>query len=302
MSASVIAQPRTEPSSSRTGLLKRHAVAAYYVLTFAISWGGILLVVGGPAGIPGTQEQIDRLMPLAIPFMLLGPGLAGIIMTGLVDGRRGYGELRARLLTWRVGAWWYAVALLTAPLVYVLVLVALSLTSPVFQPGIMTASDKVTFLLIGTAPGFLVGCFEELGWTGFAIPRLRLRYSVLSTGLIAGVLWGAWHILTNDLWAAEVSAAGLSLPLYITLSGLTLLVGQLPAFRVLMVWVYDHTQSLLLAMLMHASLVFSTFVLGPAAIAGVPILVYGIAVGVAMWIVVAAVAVSVGRARRVHRR
>ena len=131
------------------------------------------------------------------------------------------------MLTWRVGGVWYAVALLTAPLVYLLVLLALSLTSPVFQPGIMTASDKVMFLLIGTAPGFLVGCLEELGWTGFAIPRLRLRYSVLTTGLIAGVLWGAWHILTNDLWAAEVSAAGLPLSLYVTVSGLTLLVGQL---------------------------------------------------------------------------
>ena len=91
------------------------------------------------------------------------------------------------------------------------------------------------------------------------------------------VLWGAWHILTNDLWAAEVSAAGLPLSLYVTVSGLTLLVGQLPGVpRAHGVGLRSHP-SLLLAMLMHASLVFSTFVLGPAAIAGVPILVYGIA-------------------------
>jgi membrane protease YdiL (CAAX protease family) len=59
--------------------------------------------------------------------------------------------------------------------------------------------DKLPFLLVGTAPGLLVGFLEELGWTGFAIPRLRLRYGVVITGLIAGVLWGAWHLLTNDL-------------------------------------------------------------------------------------------------------
>lgn len=42
-----------------------HPVVSYYVLTFAISWGGILLVIGGPAGLPGTPEQIARLMPFA---------------------------------------------------------------------------------------------------------------------------------------------------------------------------------------------------------------------------------------------
>jgi AAA domain-containing protein len=49
---------------------------------------------------------------------------------------------------------------------------------------------------------------------------------------------------------------------------------------------YDRTQSLLLVMLMHASLVFSTFVLGPIAIDGVPIVIYGFAIGVGMWLVV----------------
>src|SRR6266536_1788034 len=99
-------------------LVRRHPVVAYYILTFAISWGGILLVVGGPAGIPGTQAQIDRLMPLAILFMLFGPCLASLVCTGLVDGRAGYAALLARLCTWRVNPVWYAVALLTAPVVY----------------------------------------------------------------------------------------------------------------------------------------------------------------------------------------
>jgi hypothetical protein len=73
-------------------------VASYYALAFAISWGGILLVVGGPRGIPGTQADIDRLMPYAIPFMLLGPATAGLAMTALVDGRHGLGELFRRLI------------------------------------------------------------------------------------------------------------------------------------------------------------------------------------------------------------
>jgi hypothetical protein len=94
-----------------------HPVLAYYALTFAISWGGILMVVGGPGGIPGTSAQIARLMPLAIVFMLFGPSIAGILMTALVDGKKGLYELLSHFLEWRVGARWYAVALLTAPVV-----------------------------------------------------------------------------------------------------------------------------------------------------------------------------------------
>ena len=42
---------------------------------------------------------------------------------------------------------------------------------------------------MGIVGGLVVGFFEELGWTGFAIPTLmRLRYGVLGTGLIVGVL------------------------------------------------------------------------------------------------------------------
>ena len=89
---------------------------------------------------------------------------------------------------------WYAVALLTAPLVTILTLLALSLTSPAFVPAIITAEDKASLLLSGIAVGLIVPVFEELGWTGFATPRLRLRHGVLGTGLIMGLLWGAWHL------------------------------------------------------------------------------------------------------------
>ena len=45
-----------------TAFIKRHPLVTYYILTFAISWGGMLLAIGGPGGLPGTPEQVDRLM------------------------------------------------------------------------------------------------------------------------------------------------------------------------------------------------------------------------------------------------
>jgi membrane protein implicated in regulation of membrane protease activity len=59
-----------------------------------------------------------------------------------------------------------------------------------------------------------------------------------------------------------------------------------------MVWVYDHTGSLLVAMLMHASLTASTLILGPLAISGVSLLIYGLVSAAALWAVVAAVVMA----------
>src|SRR5215207_10182043 len=185
--------------------------------------------------------------------MVLGPGVAGILLTGLIDGRAGLREFRARLLKWQVGARWYAVALLTAPILILGVILALSLISPEFLPRIFIASDKASVLLLGIAAGLTASIFEELGWTGFAIPRMRLRYGVLSTGLFVGVLWGAWHLLQN-YWASGVTSGELSQALWLADAVVGTLVGQLVAYRVLMVWVYERTGgSLPVAMLMHAS-------------------------------------------------
>jgi membrane protease YdiL (CAAX protease family) len=283
---------------------KRHPVLTYYALTFAISWGVVLLVIGGPGGIPASSEQIARLLPPAMAASYAGPAVAGVLLTGLVSGRAGIGSLLSRLLKWRVGAGWYAGALLTAPLVFTAVLLALSLISPVFLPGIVTTSNKVSLLLLGIVGGLIVGFFEELGWTGFALPRLRLWYGILTTELIMGVLWGAFCLLVYDLWGSTASFGALPVPLFLAVYGFSFLAGQMPAYRVLMVWVYDRTGSLLIATLMHASLIASTiFIFRPLA-TGVTFLTYGLVLSAAWWVLVAAVmAVNGGRlARRPLRR
>jgi membrane protease YdiL (CAAX protease family) len=216
-----------------TAFIKRHAVPTYYALTFAISWG-LFLLVGGPGFYSGTSYQSDPLFPLAILAMLTGPTIASLLLTGLLSGRAGLRELLTRLLRWRVGVRWYAVALLTAPLLVAAVLFALSLASPVFLPPIITADDKAAMLLpaLGVA---LTTVFEELGWTGFAIPRLRRRYSVFTTALIMGVLWGVWHVLQIS-WVGRTSFAEVPLVFFLALYFLSS-IAQLTAYRVLMVWV-----------------------------------------------------------------
>jgi membrane protease YdiL (CAAX protease family) len=276
------------PSASRQGtpwratiraFIRRHPVPAYYALAFAISWGGVLVLVG-PGGLPATPEQ-RMTMGLA---MLAGPSVASLLLTGVVSGRAGLREVLARLLNWRVGGRWYAVALLTAPLLTAAVALALSLRSPEFLPEIAAKDGLVTLLLSGLAAGVLIGICEELGWTGFALPRLRLRYGVLRTGLLLGVLWGAWHFLL--FWEGDSFSGALPLALL-----LVRLFAWLPAYRVLMVWVHDRTGSLLVAVLMHASLAATQLTVPPAP-AGGAMLTSILGWAAALWVVVAAVAVA----------
>lgn len=274
--------------------IKRHAVLTFFVLAFAISWVGILLVIGGPGAFPGTSEQVERRFLYVMMAWLAGPSLASIVMTALVDGKAGLRDLLTRMTKWRVGARWYAVAFLLAPLLYMALAFALSLVSPAFLPGILVTNDKASLLMMGLGYGLIGGGFlEELGWTGFAVPRLRLRYGVFRTGIIVGLLWGAYHF-SVIFWSGSPTGAlelGLILPLQ--------LFAWLPAFRVLMVWVYDHTASLLLAMLMHASLTAGMLILQPLAMADTVLLTWLLVWAVAWWVVVALVAlVNHGRIGR----
>ena len=265
--------------------IRKHAVAAYFVLTFGISWGGFLFVVG-PGGFANTSWQTDGRFPFAVLAMLAGPSVTGFLLTGIFDGKSGIREILRRLLIWRVGAGWYGVAVLPAPLLAAAVLFALSLSSPIF-----TASGKATVLLSGIAAG-LTTILEELGWTGFAVPRLRRNHDVVTTGLIVGVMWGAWHFL-QGLFISGTYSGALPLALFVPMNFFAA-VAQLTAYRVLLVWVYDRTGSLLVVTLMHASLTASTiFIFTPLA-TGMSFLTYVWVLAVALWVVVGAVAAAHG--------
>jgi CAAX protease family protein len=269
-----------------TAWIKRHPVVAYYVATFVISWGGILIVVGGPGGFPGAPDKFLTDLPALLVAMLLGPTIAGVLMTTLVDGRNGLRALFSSLGRWRAPLRWWLVALLTAPLVMTVVPMVVALFAPQYMPGIFATADKAPLIGMGIGAG-LSTLLEEIGWTGFAIPQLRKRYGVLRTGLIAGVLWAGWHLLVN-FWSSGTASRELALaPL---LTSLFFSWGILTAFRVLMVWVYGHAPSVLIAWLMHATLTSSNVILAPLTPQGVTGPAWSLMVAAALWVVVAVVA------------
>jgi membrane protease YdiL (CAAX protease family) len=269
----------------------KHPMVVYFALTLAISWGGALTAIGGSGGMRGTTPTSDPRFVYALIAMLVGPSVTGILLIALGYGRAGLREFVSRLIKWQVGAIWYAIALLTAPLVMTATLLALSLTSPAFLPGIFISDDKASVLLVSLAVGLSAGVFEELGWTGFAIPTLRRRYSILATGLIVGVWWSAWHLLPN-IWSSRAASGELAVPVFLAATAVGVFVGYLTAFRVLMVWVYDRTESLFVAMLMHVSLTASLLMLNPLGISGAHLVAYSFALAAALWSVVGVVALA----------
>lgn len=257
--------------------IKQHAVLTYFILAIAISWGCIVLAVG-PGGLPVNPDESEDTLAMMYIAMLAGPTLGGLLMTGVTSGRAGFRDLFARLRKWRVDVRWYAMALLTAPLVAVVVLTVLSLFSPVFTPAIITSDDKPALLFAGIMAGLMVGIFEEIGWTGFALPRLRGRYSLPATGLIIGIVWGLWHFL--PFWTDNSFAGGLAFTIL-----LAQLFAWLPPYRLLMVLVHERTNSLLLVILMHTSLLASLQILVPASLPGGDLLTWLLAWAIALWTV-----------------
>jgi uncharacterized protein len=160
-------------------------------------------------------------------------------------------HLLRRVVLWRVAMRWYLVVLLILPAIW--------FGSVFFSPGGIAAFRVPSFsLLVAWLSGFAFAffaatCVEELGWRGFALPRLQGRYGPLLGTLLLGSLWALWHL---PVWAFFPSLTGagtsfLSFTFAITYLGF---VGYSVAFAVLITWVFNHSRSsILLAVLFHAS-------------------------------------------------
>lgn len=269
--------------------IKRHPVFSYYLLVFAISWGGILILIGGPGNIPGTKEQAGKLFVPALIIMFAGPFISGILMNFLTDGKEGLRKLRSHLLQKEVKGYWYLIAVLTGPLLVAAILFGLSIFNQEFLPGIITAQERISMIVFGIAWGLIGGgLMEETGWTGFAVPRLRKRYNVLSTGLIVGYLWGIWHFMIA-FWASNYLAGEDSWTMFVA-GFLVFYLLTLPAYRILLVFVYERTKSLPVIMIMHACLSAGTLIFQPSA-TGEIAFIWNIVLGITLWIIVASVVV-----------
>jgi uncharacterized protein len=199
-------------------LIKRNPLVWYFVLAYALAWILIPLVTK---------------VSLGFAFLaLFGPAVAALIVTGITEGRTGVKHLLAKVVQWKVGWSWYVVATLLPFVLAAVVWWLAGAPSRTLQPLSLTL--VLAALVIG----------EELGWRGFALPRLQQRFSPLVSSLILGVLWAAWH-LPNAL------IPGLDYYFYAFPQFLIYVV----AMTVLFTWLANNTKgSVLIAWIFHAAI------------------------------------------------
>jgi membrane protease YdiL (CAAX protease family) len=150
------------------------------------------------------------------------------------------------------------------------------LASPDFRPQLF---------VVGLGFGLVAGFFEEIGWTGFAYPRLSLRFGWLRGAALLGVLWGVWHLPVVDSLGAA-SPHGRFWPLFFVA-----FVALVAAIRIVIGWLYTNTASLLLAQLMHASSTGFLVVLGASRASPGEEAVWYLCYAGLLWMVVAALVV-----------
>jgi uncharacterized protein len=258
--------------------MRRYPVVAYFALTFIISWIGAL-AVAAPHFIP-HQPLPQMTGILMFPGMLLGPSLAGVLMARIVDGKSGLRRLVSQTFLARVPASWYAALLIPPALVLTVLLFLERFVSPVYAPNRFFVG-----ILFGIPAGFL----EEIGWTGYAFPKMRFASNGLSASIVLGLLWGLWHLpVINYLGTATPHGAyWLAFFLAFTLA--------MTAMRVLIGWIYTNTNSVLMAQLMHVSSTGSLVIFSPPGVTAMQEAMWYAIYGTVLWLAVAIVVKTFGK-------
>jgi membrane protease YdiL (CAAX protease family) len=163
----------------------------YFILAYAISWS-----IGIPLAL-SKQGMTQTIFPQwSHYFVSYGPMLSALIVTWATQGQQGIKELWERIIKWRVGGIWWLVAL--SPLL-IGFLVALVMNFVTKNKISISDLGEINFLpSLGIGALFLwiltFGIGEEIGWRGYALPRLQKDRNSLYATIILAFFWALWHL------------------------------------------------------------------------------------------------------------
>ena len=230
-------------------LTARFAFPCFVVLTFAFTW------IAWLASAAFVTPDNTWLLGLGGPVFLLGvfaPAFVALALTAYSEGSAGVVRLLRRIGKWEVGARWYLFAIgymaatkLLAALIHRFIMGAWPTFGDTSLPLMLGAILLSTWAQAG----------EEIGWRGYALPRLATHLGLGGASVCLGVIWALWHLPLFFLPGS--GSDGQSFPIYLL---------HLTALSVAISWLYWKTEgSLLLVMLMHASVNNTTGIV-PAAV------------------------------------
>jgi membrane protease YdiL (CAAX protease family) len=234
------------------------SLVAFFSLTYVVTWAcffGVAALSPPPDVSVPPDPPREALRGVLLYLGVFAPSLVALALTAAAEGRAGALALLRRVLRWRVAAGWYVFAIgymaaikLAAALVY-------RVAKGAWPPFGSEAWYVMAVGMLLSAP-FQSG--EEIGWRGFALPRMAERMGLAGASVVLGVVWACWHLPVFFL-IPQADTYGQSFPAYLL---------QVTALSVAFAWLYSHTKgSLLLVMLLHAA-VNNTKDVVPSAVRG----------------------------------
>jgi len=210
----------------------RRGLLPFFFLTFAITTSCFLAVIHFRAG-----------TPLGTTLLGLGtfaPALGALLVTRVVDGATGVRALFGRLGRGPVAARWWIFAVLFAPALKLLAALETRIVTGAWPRFDLSHAALIPFAIAISTP---VQIGEELGWRGFALPRMAERMGLAPASVVLGFAWALWHLPL--FWLAGSDSFGQSFPVYaLSVIGLA----------AVMSWLYAGAGgNLLVVMLFHAT-------------------------------------------------
>jgi membrane protease YdiL (CAAX protease family) len=249
--------------------IRKHQLVSFFALSYLIIFVVIFTFI--------LLNPSQPLQPWSLVWFLaiFSPSFSALIVAWLIGGWPEVKHLLSGLTRWKVGAQWYFAAafLFLGPLVITLVYKALGNPSAGLKPGetVMSMAGTILFTL------FSGPVAEELGWRGFALPRLQSKYNALISSLILGVIWCCWHIPL--FFVTGATQMSIPFPIYLVL---------VVTLTIYMTWLYNNTQgSLIIAILAHFTYNLTGFLTGPLGL--IPAMLFYMTAGPLLGLIVVAI-------------
>lgn len=213
----------------------------FFALTYIGSW---ILWIASAVILRVATPQPSGFLAISGFLYLLGvfaPSLVALALTARADGRAGTLALLRPTVNWCVGARWYVFAVGYMAAIKLAAAILLRIATGAWPAF---GQEPVYIMAIAIVFSTPVQAGEEIGWRGYALPRLSAHFGLSSASIVLGVIWACWHL--PFFFISGTDKTGQSFPLYLL---------SVTALSVAMAWLYWRTdRSLLLTMLMHAAI------------------------------------------------
>jgi membrane protease YdiL (CAAX protease family) len=224
---------------------------AYFLVTFLVAWSVWLFASGLAA--PGNSGFFGGRGPVFL-LGVFAPALVALAFTAQAEGRDGVLRLLARIGRWQVSVRWYVCALVYFAILKLAAALVYRIVTGDWPPF---GNTPVALMILAITVSMWAQAGEELGWRGYALPRLAAYIGLGGASLVVGIVWAVWHIPLFIL--PDSGSNGQSFLAYAL---------QVIPMSVAFAFLYWKTDgSLLLVMVMHAAVNNTTGIV-PAAVGG----------------------------------